>query len=794
MTEKPSLRTLYIVSGSLILLALLAVSYGYLGNRPQNSAMPIAQPIDESPPIKSDVSSSAVGNANTPGQASSIVQPGYLGSERCGACHQQEFQDWQHSHHDLSMQHASAATVLGDFNNIVFTVAGQQSRFYKKADAFFVRTAGPGGKLADYQILYTFGITPLQQYIVSFADGKLQMLPIAWDTLQNKWFYLQQKLNPQPNEWVYWGNGGMNWNSMCADCHTTNLHKNYGTGKPGYNTTWSAIDVACEACHGPGRAHTEALKQSDYQAGVSDPSIDMQTAEEPQILVDKCGRCHSRRQQLTRTFKHDSDKLLDHYLPAVLRSGLYYSDGQILDEVFVYGSFLQSKMYDNKVSCINCHDAHSAALKAEGNRLCTSCHLASQYDSKDHHHHVANSGGTLKKPGQSAGNQCVDCHMPGRFYMTNDFRRDHSFRVPRPDLSVKYNTPNACNDCHQDKDAEWAAQAVSDWFGNNRKPHFSEVLALSAAEPAKAVDPLLLLLNKQSEPAIARATAAQILTPWMSEQPVRRAMKIALTDQDALLRTIAAEGFAGLPTADKLQSLASLLHDPVRSVRIAAAAGLVEVQPEQLAPDLRAGFKSAKAEYETYLNNNADLPSARYQLAVDYQKQGQSLKAEKAYLDTLAIDDHFNIARMALAQLYYQQRRLPEVEALYRKVIEQEPTAASAHYSLGLLAAELGNFEQAEKSLQTAANSGNNPRAWYNLAVLRQQQKNILGAEQSYLQALAIAPLNADFLTGLVSLYAQQRQWQKLNRLVDNSLTLSPDNDYLLRLKRSIKKLQLQED
>ena len=716
----------------------------------------------------------------------------YIGSDTCASCHQRQYQDWHNSHHDKAMQHASPDTIKGDFGNVTFTALDQDSFFYKKESKFFVRTAGPEGKPSDYEIAYTFGVTPLQQYIVNFPDGKLQMLPIAWDTLESRWFHLQESQKPQHGEWIYWTNGGQNWNSMCADCHTTNLKKGYDKDQQSYNTTWSAIDVGCEACHGPGEKHIAAIKNINYQVGINDPEIDMEKGENPQILVDKCGRCHSRRQQLTSVFEHDSDKLLDHYLPVVLQTGFYHSDGQIRDEVFVYGSFIQSKMYHNDVSCIDCHEPHSIRLKASGNALCINCHTKDQYDTPSHHHHKSNLGGEQLDTKRSEGNQCVDCHMPGRIYMGNDFRRDHSLRVPRPDLSVKYNTPNACSSCHQEEGAQWAANTIENWFGKLREPHFSETLAFSEAEPQAAIEPLLNLLDDEMQPAIARATAAYILSPLIYLSGVREAMNRALINKEPLIRTLAASAFVDQPAVDKLPPLAALLQDPVRAVRITAARGLVEVQRSQIPQALRVAYDVAKSEYLDSLEMNADFPSGRIQIALDHQKKGQWDLAEESYISALKIDKHFNIARINLAQLYYQQQRLVEAEKLYRTIIEQEPSSTPAHYALGLLKAEQGDYETAATFLEIAGDAGNHPRAWYNLAVLRHQQGKIQMAEQAYLKALVSSPFNPDFLNGLLILYIQQQQWQKATYLIENRLEKRPGDDFLLRLKRTVERARYQ--
>ncbi len=707
----------------------------------------------------------------------------YLGSDGCAGCHIQAYQDWQGSHHDQAMQHATAATVKGDFNNSSFESPSNSALFSKKADGFYARLAGTDGRVNDHKILYTFGTEPLQQYLVAFPGGRLQQLPVAWNTLTNQWFDPQPELLAQPGEWVHWSEGGKNWNSMCADCHSNNVAKNFDVASNSYRTTVTELDVGCESCHGPGRNHVEAVSSADFNSALDKLHISMKVGEDSQMLVDQCGRCHARRQQLTNKFEHGSSQLLDHYLPQLLSPPTYHSDGQILDEVFVYGSFVQSKMYHSGVDCVDCHQPHSVKLKVEGNQLCVGCHSSEQFDTPKHHHHGADLSQATNIQ-QTQGTQCIDCHMPGRLYMGNDYRRDHSFRIPRPDLSVAHNTPNACNDCHTKESADWAAAKVEQWFGSEQPAHFSEILSAAASQPNDSVEPLVSLLNDLSQPAIARATAASILAPNISLPMVALAMTKATNDASALLRSTSIRSLNG--SANKIGPLVDRLNDPVRAVRIAAAEGLVDV-PKNLIPDaLSDAFSRAHEEYQTSLQVNADFPSGRMAMALDQYRRGNLDRAAEEYLAVLKIDNGYNAARMNLAQLYYGQGKLSDTEKLYRTVIQREPKASDAHFSLGLLMAEQGDYKQAALSLEAAAVTGNNPRAWYNLAVLNQQFGKVLEAEKAYIAALQLTPGNGEFIAGLVSLYGQQQQWAKALRLIDRALVDYPTNLSLQQLKRAI--------
>ncbi|MBW2285199.1 MAG: hypothetical protein JRF65_11435, partial [Deltaproteobacteria bacterium] len=381
----------------------------------------------------------------------------FVGTEICATCHKREYDRWKDSHHDHAMEVATQETVLGDFNNARFEYFGAVSRFYRRDGRFLVNTQGPEGKMGEFEITHTFGWYPLQQYLVPFPGGRLQCLPIAWDVKKSQWYHLNPSAPVDPRDWLYWTNAGQNWNGMCAECHSTDLKKNYDIRKNAFQTTWSDIDVGCEACHGPGSRHAAWAELPDMaRPPVKNYDLIVQSSRiGARELVELCAPCHSRRAALG-DYTHAEPDLLDSMLPALLTEELYFPDGQILEEVYVYGSFTQSKMYHRDVRCSDCHDVHSAKTIREGNALCLQCHRAGEYDTAEHHFHKkkgekgdpvrSREGAVLFEVGSGA--ECVQCHMAGRVYMGIDYRPDHSFRIPRPDLSMKLGVPNACNRCH----------------------------------------------------------------------------------------------------------------------------------------------------------------------------------------------------------------------------------------------------------------------------------------------------------------------------------------------------------
>jgi tetratricopeptide (TPR) repeat protein/nitrate/TMAO reductase-like tetraheme cytochrome c subunit len=398
----------------------------------------------------------------------------YVGRESCASCHQDQVDLFRGSHHDLAMDVATDQSVLADFADQTIEHYGVSSRMFRDGERFMVHTEGPDGEMADFEVKYVFGVEPLQQYMVELERpddatdeevGRVQVLRLSWDTKQNKWFYLSppdvtDKLDS--NDPLHWTGVTQNWNVSCAECHSTDLKKNFDLASNSWKTTFSEVDVSCEACHGPAGLHVEIAQNKGlfwdrhHGFGLANLKTDNNLDQ-----IESCAPCHSRRGVIQEGFKPGCN-FDDYYALQTLTEPIYYADGQIRDEDYVHGSFSQSKMYHAGIKCSDCHDPHSLKLKHNGNNVCTSCHQhpAGKYDTENHHHH---------KPG-TPGASCVECHMPATTYMMVDARRDHSFRVPRPDLSVRLGTPNACTGCHLETEtippslAQDAPRQYLDWL------------------------------------------------------------------------------------------------------------------------------------------------------------------------------------------------------------------------------------------------------------------------------------------------------------------------------------------
>jgi len=722
--------------------------------------------------------------AITPGDAE------YVGLKACTGCHAEQVKLWRGSHHDLAMQHASDETVLADFSSTKFSYTGITSTFYKKNDKYMVRTDGPDGKLHDYEIKYAFGITPLQQYLVELERGRLQALTIAWDTRAKseggqRWYHLYPDEKITHTDELHWTRTNFNWNTMCAECHSTNLKKSYASETDTYNTSWSEIDVSCEACHGPASGHVVWAKKETgwenynenkglsvvfderndvhWKMNAKTVSAQRSTERTTEKEIEVCAQCHSRRSVISNSYS-PGKPFMDHYMPRMLDEGMYFADGQILDEVYVYGSFLQSKMYHAGVTCSDCHDPHSMQLRQQGNGVCLQCHAADKFDTEKHHFHKAGTKGTL----------CAECHMPPRNYMVVDPRHDHSFRIPRPDLSVELGTPNACNQCHADKDAAWAATQVKQWYGKAPSGYQQFASALDAARKGNANAGQLLVdqINNIETPDIARASAISSLSRYL-DQATFKVIQQGLRDEDTMVRMASIGALEGLQPAMLVQLVYPLLDDPVRSVRIEAARVLAPIPVGQLQGDQLSIYNKAAGEYIESQTVNAERPEAQLNLGNYYAAKGEVDKAAAAYKKAAKLEDVFVPAYINLADLYRMQGKEEDAYNILLKAKQIAADNADVHHALGLLLVRQQKTDKAVVKLEIAARlAPENARYIYVYSVAL----NSTGQADEAINQLQLAhdrfPDNVDILQALISFnrdagnsFAAERYMKKLNSI-----------------------------
>lgn len=635
---------------------------------------------------------------------------GYAGSLSCKECHPQEYTQWLESDHFKAMQVASDSTVLGDFNNATYTADGITSRFFKRENKFYINTQSQNGDYQDFEILYTFGHYPLQQYLVAFDKGRLQVTRQSWDSRQKKWFhqYASQKI---PHEdWLHWTGNSQNWNLMCASCHSVNLQKNYDPQSDSYSTHYEELTVGCESCHGAGKKHIFQMKSEAYLNGISKETYIEATSKMTQNQsLQTCFPCHSRRGELSQK-RVSSSQIMDNYLPEIPAKPLYFADGQAYDEVYKYASFLQSKMHAAGVKCTDCHNPHTGKLKAEGDKVCMQCHTP-QYATKAHTFH-----------NQGVASDCRSCHMPTRTYMGNDVRHDHNFAVPRPDLSEKYGTPNACNDCHKDKTAKWARQAVEKWYGTERKPHFAEDLIRASEQTQNSLIYIDKLLKEPSIPNIIRATALHYLGGISSEKSVQLLVN-ELNNKDAQTRYRAVLSLMNFPLEAYQNEIFPLLNDKVKAVRVATANLLLTQMGIENASKI-PHFENARQELEIFVLSQSDFATGSATAADYFTQMKQPQKAIIFYERAIVKDVKLNYVRLNLANLYNAQNQNDKALKILKEALQYEPKNPQVYYYLALLYNELEALQLSKEAFEKAMQLGmKTPSVERNYQILLQKIK-----------------------------------------------------------------------
>jgi predicted CXXCH cytochrome family protein len=642
----------------------------------------------------------------------------FVGREACATCHADEARRWAGSHHDLAMQVAHEQSVLGAFDGSLVTHDGVTSRFYRRDGKYLLWTDGPDGTMQEYEVAYTFGVDPLQQYLIALPGGRYQALDIAWDARPparggQRWFHLHPDEHVGPGDVLHWTGPALNWNDRCARCHSTNVHKGYRAAEGRYETTWSEVNVSCEACHGPGSTHV-AWARGDRSRDAVRKGLTVDLVDRPPASwifggpsgiahrsvprvghteIDTCAPCHARRAELSDGAL-PGRPLLDDYVPALLEEDLYFPDGQIEDEVYEYGSFLQSRMYRAGVTCSDCHDPHSLRLRAEGNALCTRCHAPERFDTAEHYFH----------PADSRGAQCVACHMPARTYMVVHERRDHGFRVPRPELATKLGTPDVCAGCHADRTPAWAADAIAHRPGVHRAgtPHYGEALWSGRHGAADAVRALVDLTQDADAPELASATAVELLRGEPAPF-AREAIRNAAGAADPLLRLAAMRAIEDGDPREVVAIGSPRLADPLRAVRLAAVQAVAAIPPTQLSLAQHGDLERAIEEYHAAELANADRPESQANLGILAIKLGRPAEAEQAFQAAIRLRPQFVPAYVNLADLYRSEQRDADGEPLLRKAIGLVPGSAEAHHALGLLLVRQRRLPEALPELDQAA-------------------------------------------------------------------------------------------
>ncbi|MFO1131070.1 MAG: cytochrome c3 family protein [Hyphomicrobiales bacterium] len=676
----------------------------------------------------------------SPGVAEDAPHAGYVGSAACAQCHAAAATAWAGSDHAWALRTPDSTSVLGDFNNASITHKAVITRFTTKDGKYFVETEGADGKPQVFTVRYTVGHRPLQQYLVETGKGRLQVLDLAWDVNAKKWFHLYPDQDAPPGDGLHWTGTYKNWQARCATCHQTGFDKGYDIPTRTYKSHWAELTVGCEACHGPGEAH---LAWSKSRSG-SDPysALPLGPGHQAQEL-DVCGPCHSRREAFSQLQPVAGAPYHDNYALALLTPDLYFPDGQQRDEVFILGSFLQSRMKAKGVTCSNCHEPHGGGLVAAGNAVCTQCHSPAgneafpslrkaEFDSPEHHHH---------KPGSDAA-QCVSCHMPERSYMLIDPRRDHFFRRPDPLQSKAAGSPDVCTGCHADKSAEWAAEQIASWkpSGDKDWQDRSAYIAFNSGDRSQSTAAgLTRYVLEVEHPGVVRATAIGALGAAGTLAPGD--LEALLKDADPLVRAAAIGALRQAALQDRVAQLMPLLTDASRSVRQRAAVELAGAGVAALPAADDGAYRQGLKDFMDARLANADTPESQVAIGGLALSRRQWDEAERAFTTATQMDPQMASAWLVLAQLAEARGNADGAEALLASGLAASPGNADMMLARGDIDARKQKFDDALEWYRRAqAADPTRPDVWVSSAIGYALKGDRVAAAEAARRARELAP------------------------------------------------------
>ena len=659
----------------------------------------------------------------------------------------------------MGSQHAHAmrlATVASDHDAFMtqpFRYDRYMLAYQQRAGVLGVEETIPDAARTWHPVEAVIGITPLRQYLVPYAGGRLQVLNISYDPEKREWFNAQDEVR-FAQDWSFWTNRGMTWNTMCAFCHMTGLKENYDPSTDSYKTTWDEMGVSCMQCH------VAAAKPATNGCPVSGgPKM------APERTLHNCASCHARREKLTSTFK-PGEYFHDHFRVTLADLDAYFwQDGQVHDEDFEFSSFLMSRMGGAKgIVCVDCHDPHTAKTKAPAanNALCLTCHTppgqrqAKPIDLLTHSHH---------KPG-TVGDACIDCHMPTNIYMMRDPRRDHGFTIPDPVLTKELGLPNACNRCHTTNSVEWAAEWTAKWYGDKmERPSRQRARVVARAQhfdPAAVPD--LLKLEPVEEIPAWRAILVSLLGAWAGRDDVRAALERALADSDPMVRAAAVRGLA--PLHSEFDRLIPYRRDPVRLVRLEAAwATMNEVEHEPVSYN----------EFQDYLQAISDQPAGALRQSQFAMAENRMADAEKWARQTAAWDKGSAAAQEFLGQVLNLVGKTGEAEAALNAACHLEPTNAAHAYTLALFLGEHNRLPETVRELQRAVKLDPSfGRAWYNLGLAQAQLEQLDAAAESLRAACRTQPDSSEPPYALATVELRRNRKTEAVEAARKALKISP--------------------
>jgi Tfp pilus assembly protein PilF len=651
---------------------------------------------------------------------SSPASEGLAGSSSCRECHQQFYELWSTSHHGLAMQPYTT-----EFASHKLTTSQTPVRIGKNTylpcigiNEGWIIERKPDGQ-TRHRIAHVMGGRNVYYFLTPMERGRLQTLPVAYDVRAREWFDtaasgVRHFPGTESDAPLHWTDPAYTFNTSCYSCHVSQLAKNYDLTTDTYRTRWAEPGINCEACHGPGQEHVNVCRSTKADQVPEDLRIISTKSFSVEQINAMCNSCHAKMSPVSTSFE-PSDRFFDHFDLITLEHPDFYPDGRDLGENYTMTTWLMSPcVKSEQLDCTHCHTSsgrYRFKNAKNKNAACLPCHQERVENVTDHTYHDVDS----------PGSQCVSCHMP-----TTEFARmtrsDHSMRPPMPAATLKFKSPNACNLCHEDKDASWSEDYVRKWHEEDyQRPVLEQASLVDEARRGNwdRQEAILEYVSSEGRDEIVAASLLRLLSGCESQAKWPVIIKVLQEDTSPLVRAAAAQALDGYVTAESVMALAKATCDKYRLVRVRAATGLSAIGVEQLPGEYQASVKLANIELLKALKAHPDDYASHYNLGNFHMRRGDHEKALTSYQTAIKLRPDFMPPYVNIAFVRNSMGHNDKAEASFRKAIALDPNNAALHLNLGMLLGEMKRPKDAEKAFRTALTADpNSAVAAYNLGVL----------------------------------------------------------------------------
>ena len=662
----------------------------------------------------------ALGWGSAPAKQAAIgAQGAYTGSQSCRECHERFYRLWAPSHHGTAMQAYSDAFAAANLT--------PQAAPLTIKDVIYQAQTGPGqgwvlAKNAKgethYPIKHALGGKNIYYFLTPMDKGRLQTLPLAYDIKKKRWFDTAKSgIRHAGDQPVDWRDATYTFNTSCHGCHVSQYSLNYDLKTGAYRTTWKEPGINCETCHGPGEAHVKVCQAAPKGTVPGDLKITRGGRDfTPKQNNATCSTCHAKAIPLTQSFM-PGDEFWDHYDLALLEHRDYYPDGRDLGENYTLTSALMSPCVKaGKLDCTHCHTSSGRfRQKKDPNTACLPCHAERVKNAPAHTRHKAGT----------QGNQCISCHMPMTSF-AGMHRSDHSMLPPTPAAAIKFKSPNACNQCHQDKDAAWADKQVRVWHQRDYQApvlHRAGLIQAARDRDWSRLPDMLEYLADQKHDEVFAASLIRLLRACPHEVKWAAMLKAA-KDPSPLVRAAALASLLDNPSPQSARVLFAALKDSSRLVRIRAAQSLAGYPRRGLAPEQAGALRAATQEMLLSLLARPDTWHAHYNVGNYYLERGMPREAIHSYKVALKLEPRAVMPQVNLAMAYARSGGREQALRHLQGALRLEPGNPAVNFNLGLLLAEQGKPQEAEQHLRAALKADPRmARAAYNLGLLLQRER-----------------------------------------------------------------------